>query len=53
MTAYYADGSATTVSELSDGTWQTGTGVLYYLGEDDTLRARGYSDLYTYNPIYG
>ena len=53
MTAYYADGSATTVSELSDGTWQTGNGVLYYLGEDDTLRARGYSDLFTYNPIYG
>ena len=53
MTAYYTNGSTTTVSEFSDGTWQTSDGTPYYLGDDDVLRARGSSDLYTYNPIYG
>ena len=53
MTAYYADGSTTTVSELSDGSWQGPGGAVYTLGSDDMLRSSGSTDLYTYNPIYG
>ena len=53
MTAYYADGSTTTVSELSDGSWQGPGGAVYSLGSDDMLRSSGSTDLYTYNPIYG
>jgi hypothetical protein len=53
MTAYYADGSTTTVSELSDGSWQGPGGAVYTLGSYDMLRSSGSTDLYTYNPIYG
>ena len=53
MTAYFADGSTTTLSELGDGSWQAPSGALYALGTDDVLRSSGSTDLFTYNPIYG
>ena len=53
MTAYAINGSTTTVSELSDGTWQDPSGTIYSLGNDDVLHSGGSADLYTYNPIYG
>ena len=50
MTVYYEDGAEETVTEDSDGTWVTAKGAKYYLGEDGILRAKGYTDLYTFPP---
>lgn len=51
MTAYRADGSAVTLEDGGDGTtWIDENGLLYYLGEDGVLRARGYEDLYSEAP---
>ena len=50
MTAYRADGSAVVLEDCGDGTWKDADGLLYYLGEDGVLRARGAEDLYTVDP---
>ena len=51
MTAYRADGSAVILEDGGDGTtWIDENGLLYYLGEDGVLRARGFEDLYTETP---
>ena len=51
MTAYRADGSAVILEDCGDGTWKDSDGLLYYLGEDGVLRARGAEDLYTDVPV--
>jgi hypothetical protein len=50
LTVYTSTGAAVTLMQQNDGTWKTPGGVLYYLGTDGVLRARGMEDLYTYNP---
>lgn len=50
MTAYRSDGSAVILEDCGDGTWKDANGLLYYLGEDGVLRARGAEDLYTEVP---
>jgi len=50
MTAYRADGSTVILEDCGDGTWKDANGLLYYLGEDGVLRARGAEDLYTELP---
>ena len=50
LTAYHADGTAETLTEAADGAWKTKSGILYYLGFDGVLRARGAEDLYTVKP---
>ena len=51
MTAYRADGSAVILEDGGDGSWKSADGLLYYLGEDGVLRARGAEDLYTELPV--
>ena len=51
MTAYRADGSAVILEDGGDGTWKSADGLVYYLGEDGVLRARGAEDLYTELPV--
>ena len=53
MTVYYANGATESVAEFSDTTWRTSIGLVYYLGTDGVLRARGAADLYTYYPVGG
>ena len=53
MTAYYADGRTEYLTEYSDGTWRTYSGLFYYLGSDGVLRANGGADLYTTRPNLG
>ena len=51
MTAYRADGSSVILEDGGDGTtWIDENGLLYYLGEDGVLRARGFEDLYIETP---
>ena len=51
MTAYRADGTAVVLEDCGDGTtWKDADGLLYYLGTDGVLRARGAEDLYTELP---
>ena len=50
MSAYRADGSAVILEDCGDGTWKDANGLIYYLGEDGVLRARGAEDLYTELP---
>lgn len=50
MTAYRADGSAVILEFFEDGVWKDENELLYYLGEDGVLRARGAEDLYTEVP---
>jgi len=50
MTAYRANGSIVILEDCGDGTWKDADGLLYYLGEDGVLRARGAEDLYTEVP---
>ena len=51
LTVYHADGTPTTVADQGDGTWVASDGAIYYLGEDEVLRARGKEDLYVNNPV--
>lgn len=53
MTAYYINASTEFITEYNDGTWKTAAGLIYYLGTDGVLRARGAADLYTYRPSTG
>ena len=50
MTVYRADGKSEKVTEYNDATWRTQGGLVYYLGSDGVLRARGQNDLYTVKP---
>lgn len=52
ITVYNDDGVEVTLLENSDGTYSTNDGVLYYMGDDGILRAKGYEDLYTERPVY-
>ena len=47
---YYEDGTEEYVTINKDETWTASNGVIYYMGEDNILRAKGYPDLYTVNP---
>lgn len=46
LTVYQADGSAVSLEAGGEGVWRDGKGLLYYLGTDGVLRARGAEDLY-------
>ena len=46
-------GTTEFITEYNDGTWRTASGVIYYLGTDGILRARGYADLYSSRPVTG
>ncbi len=50
MTAYYINGSTEFLTEYNDSTWRTASGLVYYLGTDNILRANGAPDLYVNNP---
>ena len=50
VTAYYEDGSEVILTENTDGTYLTGDGVIYYLGEDGIYRSRGKADLHIHKP---
>ena len=53
MTVYYPSGDPETVAQYEDGTWRAPNGVFYLMEIDGVLRAKGYADLYTYDPTYG
>ncbi len=48
--AFYEDGTVTYIYQLSDGTWELDSGIVYYLGTDGVYRSRGHADLYTQQP---
>ena len=50
VTAYYEDGSEVILTENTDGTYLTGDGITYYLGEDGIYRSNGKPDMYVYKP---
>ena len=53
MTVYSVNGTPFSVTQYSDDTWRTASGIAYYLGTDGIMRARGYEDLYTRYPSAG
>ena len=52
ITVFSGDGGEVSVTHNNDDTWSTNDGIVYYMGDDGILRAKGYEDLYTERPVY-
>ena len=50
VTAYDGNGSEVIMTENTDGTYLTGDGTTYYLGEDGVYRSNGKADMYVNKP---
>ena len=50
VTAYDGSGSEVILTENTDGTYLTGDGTTYYLGEDGIYRSKGKADMYVNKP---
>ena len=50
VTAYEGNGSEVILTENTDGTYLTGDGTTYYLGDDGVYRSNGKADLYVNKP---
>ena len=50
VTAYDGNGSEVILTENTDGTYLTGDGITYYLGEDGVYRSNGKADMYVNKP---
>ncbi len=53
MEVFYYNSNATTIYEMSDGSWMTEEGAVYYRGDDGVFRSRGNGDLYIQPPELG
>ena len=53
MEVFYLNSNATTIYEMSDGSWMTEEGAVYYRGDDGVFRSRGNGDLYIQPPELG
>ena len=50
VTAYDEKGTEVILTENTDGTYLTGDGTTYYLGEDGVYRSKGKADMYVNKP---
>ena len=50
VTAYDGNGAEVILTENTDGTYLTGDGTTYYLGEDGIYRSKGKADMYVNKP---
>ena len=50
---YHPNSNATTIYEMSDGSWMSEEGAVYYRGDDGVFRSRGNGDLYIQPPELG
>ena len=50
---FYQNSNATTLYEMSDGSWMTDEGAVYYRGADGVFRSNVGGDLYTEPPVLG
>ncbi len=54
MQVFYENGNATTIYAMSDGSWMTDEGAVYYEGMNGVLHSTGnFGDLYVTAPVLG